>query len=108
MKYFQQKATSRQKKNKLSKLCNTEGNWVEGANQFASMATEFFQELYKADNNLNPDALLNLLSAKVTPEMNDRLWREFTEKEISDALLQIGPLKALGVDGFPVRFYQTN
>jgi hypothetical protein len=25
-----------------------------------------------------------------------------------DALFQIGPLKAAGVDGFPVRFYQRN
>jgi hypothetical protein len=28
--------------------------------------------------------------------------------EISDALFQIGPLKAPGPDGFPARFYQRN
>jgi hypothetical protein len=32
----------------------------------------------------------------------------FTEKEISDALFQIGPLKAPGPDGFPTRFLQRN
>jgi hypothetical protein len=32
----------------------------------------------------------------------------FTKKEISDALFQIGPLKALGPDGFPARFLQQN
>jgi hypothetical protein len=33
---------------------------------------------------------------------------EFTDEEISDALFQIGPLKAPSVDGFPARFYQRN
>jgi hypothetical protein len=40
--------------------------------------------------------------------MNDDLCKDFTDEEISDALFQIGPLKAPGVDGFPARFYQRN
>ena len=40
--------------------------------------------------------------------MNDNLCKDFTDEEISDALFQIGPLKAPGVDGFPARFYQRN
>jgi hypothetical protein len=31
-----------------------------------------------------------------------------SEQEISDALFQIGPLKAPGPDGFPARFFQRN
>jgi hypothetical protein len=45
---------------------------------------------------------------KVTPAMNDGLCMDFTDEEIGDALFQIGPLKAPGVDGFPARFYQRN
>jgi hypothetical protein len=40
--------------------------------------------------------------------MNESLCKEFTEEEIGDAFFQIGPLKALGIDGFPARFYQRN
>jgi hypothetical protein len=40
--------------------------------------------------------------------MNARLCAPFLEKEISDALFQIGPLKAPGPDGFPVCFLQRN
>lgn len=36
------------------------------------------------------------------------LCREFTDDEIANALLQIGPLKAPGPEGFPARFYQRN
>jgi hypothetical protein len=38
---------------------------------------------------------------KVTHEMNVELVKEFSIKEISDAMFQMGPLKASGPDGFP-------
>lgn len=44
----------------------------------------------------------------VSQGMNEELEKEFTEKAISDALFQIGPLKAPGPDGFHARFYQRN
>lgn len=40
--------------------------------------------------------------------MNAELCKEFSDEEIADALLEIGPLKALGPDGFLARFYQRN
>jgi hypothetical protein len=36
------------------------------------------------------------------------LCKEFSDEEISDALFQIGPLKAPGPDGMPTRFFQRN
>jgi hypothetical protein len=45
---------------------------------------------------------------KVSQEMNDMLCAPFSEEEVSNALFQIGPLKAPGTDGFPARFYQRN
>lgn len=38
--------------------------------------------------------------------MNEALCAPYSEKEISDVLFQIGPLKAPGADGFLERFYQ--
>jgi hypothetical protein len=40
--------------------------------------------------------------------MNGKLCAPFSEKEIGDALFQIGPLKAPGSDCFPARFLQRN
>jgi hypothetical protein len=37
--------------------------------------------------------------------MNAHLCKEFSVEEISDVLFQIGPLKALGPDGFTARSY---
>jgi hypothetical protein len=72
------------------------------------MATSYFKELFTRDPSLNANRLLSLTQHKVTNEMNELLCRDFTTEEISDALFQIGPLKAPGVDGFPTRFYQHN
>jgi hypothetical protein len=36
------------------------------------------------------------------------MCKPFLDEEISDALFQIGPLKAPGPDGFPARFFQKN
>jgi hypothetical protein len=72
------------------------------------MVNAYFEALFTADSTLDQNVVLSLLEPKVTPEMNERLMLEFTDKEISDALFQIGPLKAPGLDGFPARFFQCN
>ena len=64
--------------------------------------------LFSRDPNLNPDDIVNLFENKVSEDMNGALGKEFSDKEISDALFEIGPLKAPGTDGFPARFYQRN
>jgi hypothetical protein len=45
--------------------------------------------------------VLPLFEPKVSAELNESLVKDFSEKEISDALFHVGPLKAPGPDGFP-------
>jgi hypothetical protein len=106
--FFHQKAVWRARRNKIKKLKDHDGTWKDVPSDMELMATSYFQELFTRDDLLNPDALIDLTQRKVTPEMNNRLCLEFTEDEIADALFQIGPLKAPGVDGFLARFYQRN
>jgi hypothetical protein len=40
-----------------------------------------------------------------TDVFHDELCKPFLQKEIGDALFQIGPLKAPGPDGLPARFF---
>jgi hypothetical protein len=106
--FFHRKATWRQKKNKISKLRRSDGSWTEDMQEIGDMATDFFQQLYTREDSVDPSALLDLFSSLVDAEMNEKLCAAFSEKEISDALFQIGPLKAPGPDGFPARFLQQN
>lgn len=57
---------------------------------------------------MDRSALLRLVQRKMSVEMNEDLCKEFTEEEISDALFQMDPLKVLGSDGFPARFFQKH
>nr|XP_051205578.1 uncharacterized protein LOC127319648 [Lolium perenne] len=106
--YFHRKATWRRKKNKILKLKRPDGSWAENEEEIGEMATSFFANLYTKDDDVLPADLLHLFSPRVDDDMNQTLCAPFSEKEISDALFQIGPLKAPGPDGFPARFLQRN
>jgi hypothetical protein len=73
-----------------------------------ALATSYFSNLFIADASLSADPVINLINSRVTDSMNDALCADFTDKEVADALFQIGPLKAPGPDGFPARFFQRN
>jgi hypothetical protein len=107
-KFFHMKAAGRAKKNKIKCLRRDDDQLTEDKKEIEGMACKFFQDLYGADPAVQPEELLQLIQPQITPEMNGLLCREFTKEEISDALFQIGPLKALGPDDFPARFFQRN
>jgi hypothetical protein len=106
--YFHRQAMWRARKNKITKLKNQDNEWCEDPKVLQSMAVDFFRDLYSADSNVDASALIELMDAKITDEMNVDLCRSFSAEEISDALFQMGPLKAPGPDGFPARFYQRH
>lgn len=106
--FFHRQATWRQKKNTISKLKDESGVWVDDMDGMKNMATDFFLSLYSEDLTVRPDLLLNFVQSRVTEDMNASLVKEFTDKEIADAMFQIGPLKAPGPNGFLARFFQKN
>jgi hypothetical protein len=72
------------------------------------MARDFFRNLFTREEDTDPEIVTNLMQECVDDHMNETLCAPFSEKEISDALFQIGPLKAPGLDGFPARLLQRN
>jgi hypothetical protein len=106
--YFHRKASWRRKKNRILKLRREDGSWAEDPEEMGARTTSFFHQLYTREEDVDPSEIIELFIGHVTAEMNDTLCAPFSEKEISDALFQIGPLKAPGPDGFPARFLQRN
>jgi hypothetical protein len=106
--YFHRQAVWRARKNRIKKLRESNGDWHESRSELEQLAFNFFKSLYEAGPRVCSNELLELVGAKVTDEMNTQLCREVTEKENSDALFQMGPLKAPGPDGFPARFFQRH
>jgi hypothetical protein len=107
-KYFHRQAKWRVRKNKIRGLRRVDGSWCDAPAEMQQLTVEFFEDLYTVDSAVSPAQVLHLIVPKVNSSMNDDLCKAFTEKEISDAMFQKGPLKAAGPDGFPMRFYQRH
>lgn len=105
---FHSQAVWRSPKNHIKKLRNSNGDWCENPQELKEMVPSFFKGLFEADSGVDPCELLDLIEQKVTEDMNVHFSKEFIEREIPDALFQIGPLKAPGPDSFPARFFQRH
>lgn len=107
-KWFKQEATWRKKKNDITKLKDSTGVWIEDREGIQEMSQNFFMKLYEKDIEVESNSILELVNRQLTEEMNETLVRPFSTEEISNALFQIGPLKAPRPHSFPARFFQRN
>ena len=104
-KYFQRKVTWRAKKICIYSLRKNDGCLTENLEEMKGITNSFFKQLYSCDTSVDPSDIIPLVKPLVTDNMNEDLCKPFTEKEISDALFQMGTLKAPGPDGFPARIF---
>lgn len=105
-KFFHSKAVWRARKNKVRSLLDETGQPQHAQAVMGQIVSNYFQKIFQQDVTLNPNSVVDLFEEKVTPEMNDNLCADFTDKEISDAFFQIGPLKAPGRDVFRLGFFR--
>lgn len=105
--YFHQKASWRPKKNRILSIQDN-GQTVSDEEQIGKITNGFYTNLFTKDVSVVPDLITEHLQSRVNEDMNFLLCKEFPDKEISDALFQIGPLRAPGPDSFPARFFQRN
>jgi hypothetical protein len=106
--YFHRQAVWRARKNRIKRLKGVDGVWCDEPRVLKDMTNDYFQKLYQADPMVLPDNVIELVEEQIDGEMNMSLCKEFTKEEISDALFQMGPLKAPGPDGLPARFFQRH
>jgi hypothetical protein len=105
--YFHRKAAARVK-NKINLLKRENGQTTKNKSEMEEMTRTFFIQLYSVDQGVSPEELTQIFELVISDEANESLCKKISEEEISDALFQIGPLKAPGPDGLPTRFFQKN
>jgi hypothetical protein len=107
-KYFHWRASWRWRKNRIRRLKREDGSWTSDPGEMENMTRDFFEKLYTQEDHIHPAPVIDTMRTCIYVEMNDKLCAPFIQKEISDALFYIGPLKAPRSDEFPARFLQRN
>lgn len=69
-------------------------------------AIDFFSNLFMAGNTVNMEDVCSYAKRRLSDDQKLLLSNPFTMEEVELAIKHMGPLKALGSDGFPALFYQ--
>ncbi|XP_055960701.1 uncharacterized protein LOC126667366 [Mercurialis annua] len=105
--YFHAKATARRRRNRICVLKDSDGNWCDNDASLRNLAVYFFKGLYTESCNNRPVYQVRGCFPALDSITISRLDSEITNGEIHQALFQMQPWKALGVDGIPAAFYQN-
>lgn len=65
-------------------------------------------DLFKSGGSCTMEQVLNLIPYCVTPEMNAKLTKQVTDKEMLEGFAQMDPRKAPGCDGLSGLFFKEN
>lgn len=106
--FFQAKARARGRTNRIRVLKREDGSEATEQWELEQLAIDFYQQLFAAQEQLEPERVCRHVPRKVTDQMNSFLDREFSSEEVEKALFMMHPGKAPGVDGFNAGFFQRH
>ncbi|CAL1404855.1 unnamed protein product [Linum trigynum] len=104
--FFHSRTIHRKHRNRILRLKDEVGNWIEDETGLKGLSVGFFKELFKARDTTEFTHLLQGFPAMVTGEMNEGLCAAVTREEIRRAVFSLGARKAPGPDGFSGKFYR--
>jgi hypothetical protein len=107
-KYFHACSKQRMKKNLVRSIKDDVGRKWDSPQDVGNAFVNFFQSLLTSAGPRGMGECTVGIDCNVTTDMNQNLLRSFTSVEVKQALDQMAPLKAPGLDGFSADFYQQN
>lgn len=81
-KFFHASTIQRRGRNRVQRIQNDRGEWVEGKEETFQAVLQHYAKVYKSDNPTEFDSVLSCIPTLVTPLMNERLGQPFGEEEI--------------------------
>ncbi|KAJ1378472.1 Endonuclease/exonuclease/phosphatase superfamily [Sesbania bispinosa] len=106
--FFHASTVQRRDRNKLYRLRNDQGTWVEGQNEVENLILSHFQEVYKSDGPINFSSCESAARRKITDAINEELMRPTNEEEVKRAVFSMGAFKAPVTDGLNGLFFQNH
>lgn len=102
--FFHLRASQRRRRNRIKCLRRADGQFVKDENEMASLALDFYKDLYRSKGTEDMDRVLDTVPMKIMEVMNELLVAPFSKEEIKTMLFQMFPMKAPGPDGFLEHF----
>lgn len=107
-KFFHASTIQRRSRNRLHRIKDMTGNWIEGQGEICKAILDHFTEVYNSEGVSNIYECLMHVPRLITQEMNDSLLAPVTDVEIKRAMDGLGGMKALGPDGYNGMFFQKH
>ena len=98
--------SQRWKKNNIDGLYDREGEWHTDKDKIATIAEEYYKQLFTSSDSLDMGEVIGSVDWVVTEDMAQDLICPYTADEVKTALFQMHPSKALGPDGMSPFFFQ--
>lgn len=106
--FCQAKERERARGNRIKSLRTRDGSVVFKQEELEVVAAEFYKDLFAAQGDLDPRAVLEHVPWKVNDSMNESLTKPYTADEVRRAVFMMGANKAPGPDGFIAGFFQVH
>jgi hypothetical protein len=106
--FFHARCRDRARQNKIMTLRREDGLVCHKQEELQNVAINFYVKLFMAQEDLNPNEVIQFVPHKVTEEINQNLCRPFTFEEVEKALFMMKPNKSPGPDGFTAGLYQKH
>jgi hypothetical protein len=104
--YFHHFANERKKRNRIKKLKDDSGAWVEGVADLNPLVSDYFVGLFTSEIEEPDPDIINKVNPKVDDRMNEQLLKPFMAYDVKKALFSIGDMKAPGADGLHAIFFK--
>ncbi|XP_074342552.1 uncharacterized protein LOC141680149 [Apium graveolens] len=105
--YFHRACNTRRRNNRIHRLQNEEGAWVDWQNGLQNHITQFYTDLFTGAHT-NHVEVIDAVSQSISQTHNRELLQEVTKDEVSLVLFQMHPDKAPGPDGMTPAFFQKH
>ncbi|KAL9664408.1 hypothetical protein QQ045_019808 [Rhodiola kirilowii] len=107
--FFHLHASRRREINTIESLKVDGDTWISGDEELCEVVVNHFGRLFRTSRAIPTGQMMDMLGVvpnKIDDKMRQQLTTPFTEIEVQDAVFQMFPTKAPGLDGFSALFYQ--
>ena len=108
--YFQTVVRQRRSRNRILQIKDDYGHSTDNHEEIEQIFLDSFKRSYSCNSNLTMECIILEIHGLPVPSLIDQqvhsLNRVISNREIEEAVFQMGPHKAPGPDGIPIFFFQ--